>query len=131
MTLSVPQCVQQNSASLGATFRYLVSDLCPKFMPNGWYGGRRWKFPPFCLRLCIRLHPHLIYIIKQPIVSLAKVITANIPVKRMAAVNKGSTMEGEAKTWLGSIHGTAVCVLSIVQLKRWVVHEQRKPNFKL
>jgi len=43
-------------------------------------------------------------------------------------VNIGSTMEGEAKTWLGSTQGTVFCVLSTVQLKLWVVRQQRKPS---
>lgn len=96
-------------------------------MPNGWYGGCRWEPPPYCLQFCIPLHLPLTYIINQPIASLAKVITANIPVRRLA-VNIGSTMEGEAKTWLGSTQGTAFCVLSTVQFKLWVVRQQRKPS---
>jgi hypothetical protein len=96
-------------------------------MPNGWYEGWRWESPPFCLQFCIPLQLPLTYIINQPIVSLAKVITANVPVRRLA-VSIGSTTEGEAKTWLGSTQGTASCVLSTVQLKLWVVRQQRKPS---
>lgn len=127
MSHSTTQCVQQNSPSPAANSSTLSATLCPKFMPNGWYGGWRWELPPFCLQFCIPLQLPLTYIINQPVVSLAKVITANIPVRRLA-VNVGSTMEREAKTWLGSTQGTAFCVLSTVQLKLWVVREQRKPS---
>jgi hypothetical protein len=96
-------------------------------MPNGWYGGWRWESPPYCLQFCIPPHLPLTYITNQPIASLAKVITANIPMWRLA-VNIGSTMEGVAKTWLGSTQGTAFCVLTTMQLKLWVVRQQRKPS---
>lgn len=114
------QAYLQYSSTLSAT-------LCPKFMPNGWYGGWRRELPPFCLQFCIPLQLPLTYIINQPIVPLAKVITANIPLSRLA-VNIGSTTEGEAKTWLGSTQGTVFCVLSTVKLKLWAVRQQRKPS---
>ena len=110
----------QHSSTLSAM-------LCPKFMPNRWYGGWRWELPPFCLQFCIPLQLPLTYIINQSKASLAKVITANIPVRRLT-VNIESTVEGVAKTWLESTQWTAFCVLSTVQLKLWVVRQQRKPS---
>lgn len=37
-------------------------------------------------------------------------------------------MKAEAKTWLGFTQGTVFCVFSTVQLKLWVVRQQRKPS---
>jgi len=102
--------------------RRCAPSLCQMVGTEGGVGSFRLSASQFCIPLQLPLT----YITNQPTVSLAKVITANIPVRRLA-VNIGSTMEGEAKAWLGSTHGTAYCVLSTVLIKLWVVHQQRKP----
>jgi hypothetical protein len=121
MALSIPQCVQQN-------FPVRCQRRCaPRLCQMGGTVGGVGSFRLSSYNSVFPSRSLWPIILTKPIVSLAKVITANIPVSRLA-VNVGSRMEGEAKTWLGSTQGTVFCVLCTVQLRLWVVRQQRKPS---